>query len=409
MNVLLLRNYNPFSESGASANRFIGLINGLCREGHNVIIGVTGGLVRKDEDRNLKYDENYAVVYLSRANHYNGISGRLNTYFFDYFHFLKAGCSLKKLLKRQYDVVWLTNHGKVLRLYLKYYERFKGKTLIELNEFNDIYKLEPHGNFLQRRVALRDDIVFQKVVGKIDLFAVMTNTLMNYYQKMAKPDAKFMLLPMTVDLSRFENVTNEVNYQRPYIAFTGAMANHKDGVDVLIQAFDKISKKHPEYHLYLAGPWHYDVAGQDELIHKLSLEDRIHRLGVLHRDDIPAFVCNAALLVISRPDSHQAQGGFPTKLGEYLATGNPVCVTKVGEIPNYLEDNISAFMAEPGNVDSFADTMDRVLNDKENAKRVGTNGRHVAEKYFSSMVQSKRLAVFLQYYVECHNGNNNND
>lgn len=396
MNILLLRKYNPFVESGASANRFQGLIEGLCRQGHHVTIGVTDGLVGKDEDKNQKYCENCKVVYLSRANHYNGLWGRLNTYFFDYFHFLKAGNSLQRLLKQQYDVIWLTNHGNVLRLYLKYYDSFKGKTLIELNEFNDIYKLESQGNLLQRRVAIRDDKVFRKAIGQIDLFAVMTNTLMSYYQKMAKSEAKFMLLPMTVDLSRFENVTNEVEYQLPYIAFTGAMANHKDGVDVLIQAFDKISKNHPEYHLYLAGPWHYDVAGQDELIRNLQLEERIHRLGVLKRDAIPAFVYNASLLAISRPDSHQAQGGFPTKLGEYLATGNPVCVTKVGEIPDYLEDNVSAFMADPGDVDSFADAMERALMDKDNAKRVGSDGRKVAEKHFSSAVQSKRLAGFLQ-------------
>lgn len=396
MNILFLRKYNPYSEPGASANRFQGLIEGLCNQGHYVTIGVTDGLVRKDEDKNQQYGENCEVVYLSQANHYNGLWGRLNTYLFDIFHFLKAGCSLQKLLKQQYDVIWLTSHGNVLRLYLKYFGRFKGKTLIELNEFNDIYKLESQGNFLQRRVAIRDDKVFQKAVSKIDLFAVMTNTLMSYYQKMAKPDAKFMLLPMTVDLTRFEIVTNEISYQRPYIAFTGAMANHKDGVDVLIQAFDKISKNHPEYHLYLAGPWHYDVAGQDELIRNLKLEERIHRLGVLKRDAIPAFVCNASLLVISRPDSHQAQGGFPTKLGDYLATGNPVCVTKVGEIPDYLEDNVSAFMAEPGDVDSFADAMERALKDKDNAKRVGADGRKVAEKHFSSVVQSKRLADFLQ-------------
>lgn len=400
MRILLLRQYNPYLESGASGNRFCGLVDGLCREGHNVTIGVVGGLQKKNELSYKCEKPNLQIVYLSRANHYYGLWGRLNTYFFDYFHFLKAGCALRKLLKQQFDVIWLTSHGSVLRLYLKYFGRFKGKTLIELNEFNDIYKLESQGNFLQRRVAIRDNKVFLKAVNKIDLFAVMTNTLMSYYQKMAKSDAKFMLLPMTVDLSRFENVTNEVDYQRPYIAFTGAMANHKDGVDVLIQAFDKISKNHPEYHLYLAGPWHYDVAGQDEMIKKLNQEKRIHRLGLLQRDAIPSFVCNASLLVISRPDSHQAQGGFPTKLGEYLATGNPVCVTRVGEIPNYLEDNVSAFMAEPGNVDSFADALNRALQDAEKAKQVGAKGKEVAEKTFNVEIQSKRLSEFLKAIVK---------
>ncbi len=57
------------------------------------------------------------------------------------------------------------------------------------------------------------------------------------------------------------------------------------------------------------------------------------------------------------PDSKQAQGGFPTKLGEYLATGNPVCATTVGEIPDYLVDGESVYFAVPGSVDSFADAM----------------------------------------------------
>ena len=83
-------------------------------------------------------------------------------------------------------------------------------------------------------------------------------------------------------------------------------------------------------------------------------------------------------------------------MGEYLATGNPVCVTKVGEIPDYLEDNVSAFMATPGDVDSFADAMDRALSNPDNAKKVGLAGREVAEREFNSEIQAKRLYEFLQ-------------
>ena len=101
-------------------------------------------------------------------------------------------------------------------------------------------------------------------------------------------------------------------------------------------------------------------------------------------------------MALSRPDSHQAQGGFPTKLGEYLATGNPVCVTSVGEIPDYLKDNLSAFMARPGDVDSFADALDRAVCDETNAKKVGVNGRKVAEECFNDEIQAKKLSEFLK-------------
>ena len=224
----------------------------------------------------------------------------------------------------------------------------------------------------------------------------MTKTLIAHYSKMAKNDAKFLHLPMTVETERFKNISNTIQYKKPYVAFTGTFNNAKDGVDVLIKAFAKVVNKYPDLNLYLAGFYHYDVDIQKKLIADYGLNDRITYLGILDKEQIPAFVCNATVLVLSRPDSHQAQGGFPTKLGEYLATGNPVCVTKVGEIPNYLEDGVSAFMAIPGNVDSFADAMDRALSNPEEAKKVGANGKKVAETNFSTDVQTKRLVEFLK-------------
>lgn len=401
MNILLLRQYNPYIESGASANRFRGLIDGICREGHHVTIGITGGFLKKNEPTVCSDQPNLDVVYLSKANHYHGIWGRLNTYFFDWFHLMLAKTRLKRLMRHHCDLVWLTNNDVVLNLYLKCFKGFSGKSFIELNEFNDIYKGETQGNFLQKIKAKKRNEVFMKSIGSIDLFAVMTKTLITYYQGLAKPEARFMHLPMTVELSRFENIKmDEETYPKPYIAFIGTMNNQKDGVDLLIKAFAKIAGQYPNHHLCLAGFWHYDVPLQDELISGFGLKERIHRVGVLNREQIPFFIENANLLVLSRPDSHQAQGGFPTKLGEYLATGNPVCVTKVGEIPDYLEDNVSAFMAEPGNVDSFADAMDRALRDVDNAKRVGANGRKVAEEHFSADVQTKRLVEFLEKNIQ---------
>ena len=253
---------------------------------------------------------------------------------------------------------------------------------------------------LQYNAADIADEIFKKAAKRIDCFAVMTTTLINHYRAFTKPNAQFMHLPMTVDLKRFHSVNSTDRYSKPYIAYTGTFNNAKDGVDILIKSFAKIALKYPQHHLYLAGFWHYDVDKQKDLINKYNLNDRITYIGVLNKDEIPPFICNAELLVLSRPDSHQAQGGFPTKLGEYLATGNPVCVTKVGEIPDYLEDNVSAFMATPGDIDSFADAMDRALSNPEKARKVGLTGREVAKIEFNSEIQAQRLADFLKQNLE---------
>ena len=82
--------------------------------------------------------------------------------------------------------------------------------------------------------------------------------------------------------------------------------------------------------------------------------------------------------------------GFPTKLGEYLATGNPVVVTKVGEITDYL-DNGCAYLAEPDSVQSFSDKLIEALTN-ENSNIVGNKGRDIAIKYFSHKKQGEKLS-----------------
>ena len=116
----------------------------------------------------------------------------------------------------------------------------------------------------------------------------------------------------------------------------------------------------------------------------------------MSRDKIPELLINSDCLVLARPDSKQAQFGFPTKLGEYLATGNPVVVTSTGEITNYLKDNYSAFIASPGNIKDISDKILQVLSDKNNSYSVGQKGFEIAMKYFNSEVQANGISEILK-------------
>ena len=393
MRILFIRQYNPFFESGASSNRFRGLIEGLRKHGDTVDIAVACGFVKQKEKQHITNEK--GVYYLSRANHFSYWKTRLNNYIFDNFHAITALKRLKRIDYNSYDIIWITKDFQVLKLFIRISKSLKVKTLMELNEFNDFY-LNANYNFLQAYKARNANLLFQKVVGKIDYFAVMTNTLLKYYRKMAKYNAKFIHLPMTVDIGRFKNVKAKSKYTFPYIGFCGSIDKAKDGVDILVKAFIRIADKYPNVKLLLVGFYTYDTPQILKMITDYKMENRIKYLGSLDRSKIPEFICNATVLALSRPESHQAAGGFPTKLGEYLAAERPVCVTNVGEISDYLEDNISAFMAKPGDIDSFADALDRALTDAQKAKKVAIAGRLIAENQFNSDIQAKRLSNFLK-------------
>lgn len=101
-------------------------------------------------------------------------------------------------------------------------------------------------------------------------------------------------------------------------------------------------------------------------------------------------------IAITLSPKRKAQGGFPTKLGEYLVTGLPVVVTKTGEIPLFLQHGQNALLCEPGDVDYFAANLRWALENYDNASRIGREGRVKAETVFNARVQAKELSTFLE-------------
>jgi len=393
---------NPYFDSSAIGNRYEGILNGLLNCGAHVVLIITGGYNSLQEyqlqGRKIN-NPNLEVIYSVFTFQNTLWKRRINSYLLPTYFRLINLYKLKKYYCSTFDYLFLTGGDIIIRKsYLDNLNLLKGKTIIELSEYQNIYDapLTLINRFKQKKIREYASIT-KEALNHIDYFAVMTKTLIKYYKSLTQnQQAKFIHLPMTVDLQRFQNIPEKSEWKKPYIAFTGTYTNLKDGVDILIKSFGKLSSSFPMYHLYLAGFYHEDVIKQKKIILDQGLENKITYLGALGKDIIPEFLGNADLLVLPRPDSRQAQGGFPTKLGEYLATGNPVSSTRVGEIPDYLTDGESVYFAEPGSVDSFANAMRRALSNPEEAKRIGMNGRKVAEECFNKDIQSKILYDFLK-------------
>lgn len=397
MKISFICDFNPFYTSSAIANRYEGILKGLMQNNVQINLYIIDGYQSVLEYRGEKTRDypllktKYLVPWLNSTLFFR----RINKYLLRKVSAFSCNSKFKKILDEKVDYCWIAG-GYTIRKYIANYKNIiHSRLLVEFSEYQQLYKDSSNIPTFQMKILENEYNATCDFLKKVDYVLVITKCLEKYYKKLVPKDTKFLHLPMTVDLSRFSNISNTTKYKSPYIAFAGTFNNAKDGVDILIKSFGKISKKYPDIILYMVGPYHYDIEGQKKLISNLSLENKIIYAGTLKKEDIPEFLCNADLLVLPRPDSRQAQGGFPTKLGEYLATGNPVCVTKVGEIPDYLEDNKNAFMATPGDIDSFADAMDRALSDKAYANRIGQNGRKLAEEIFNAEIQSKRLVDFL--------------
>lgn len=231
---------------------------------------------------------------------------------------------------------------------------------------------------------------------KIDGLFVISNTLKSYFESIGCEASKVTIVNMTVDISRFAGLKPQ---RTKKITYCGNGTNNKDGVDQLIKAFHIVHGIHSDYKLQIIGtqPNRGDESRNIELVESLHLSDSIVFTGKVNPSDVPQMLMDSDILALNRPDSEQAKYGFPSKLGEYLATGNPVVVTNVGDIPLLLEDKINVLIAEHDNVMDFAKKLIYAIEHPEESKAIGERGRLAAETIFSPRVGILKILNAISY------------
>ncbi len=224
---------------------------------------------------------------------------------------------------------------------------------------------------------------------------VISDYLKNFYQGIF-PKNHIFQIPILVDMERFHNDIETGNDNKKVITYVGFMGDNKDGIENLIEAIHLITKKEETVQLQLIGSApKSDMLRLKNKVKRLGLENTISFLGPKTTNEIPFLLAKSDFLVLARPNNNQAKGGFPTKLGEYLASGKPVVITTTGEISKYLIDYESAYLTEPDKPTSFAEKLIFALND-QNAEKIGKNGRAIANKYFNYKLYGEKLIEIIR-------------
>lgn len=226
---------------------------------------------------------------------------------------------------------------------------------------------------------------------------VISHALYGYFKE--KGIRNIAVINMFVDAERFD-IRQQDSIDK-YVAYCGKISNFKDGLDCLVRAFKIFHDRYPTYYLKLIGDFRFPAFERElrALINSLELNDAVIFTGAVSPDLMPDLLCGAQMLALARPNNEQANYGFPTKLGEYLATGKPVVLTRVGEINMFLRDKINCRMAEPDNPKDFAEKMIWVAEHYEDALAIGREGKALTMTEFSSLEQSRRAYNFINNLI----------
>jgi len=367
---------NYYDPNTAATNRMLALLGGLSQkmgDGENCEVDFFLPNIKRDKIQvsfpNIKIKYWWDNPWFFKNKYLKYISFRATVKSF--IRRLKAG-----------DSVLLLGHVELL----PWVQKKKGvRVYLEMNEYPELFHIG-NGPF-----KISNEKILQ-CCRKLNGLFVISHQLIDYFVEKGVDAAKIHLYRMIVDPSRFEELEKQ-KHGVTYIAYCGTAINRKDGVNILIQAYAEVIKHQPDVQLYIVGatPWDKDNNENYNLIEKLGLGNKVVFTGVVDAHIMPQILKNAEILVLARPDNIQSKYGFPTKLGEYLLSGNPVVVTSVGDIPRYLKDGENALLAIPDSPQSMADKIIWALEHKKDTISIGDNGRKTALEFFNPTIEAEHI------------------
>ncbi|HZS20320.1 MAG TPA: glycosyltransferase family 4 protein [Pseudonocardiaceae bacterium] len=186
--------------------------------------------------------------------------------------------------------------------------------------------------------------------------------------------------------------------QRRGVLFVGRLTPHK-GVDRLIRALPAGAG------LTCVGTGGHDPhppeSGYGQLLRRLASGRMVTFAGEVADHELPVLYRRAQVVVL--PSVHRTCYGREVAISELLgltvleamASGTPVVCSRLGGLPEVVEDGTTGFLVTPGDVDELHDRIATLLTDAGLAARMGGRARElVLDRFTWQACAARCLAVY---------------
>jgi len=242
---------------------------------------------------------------------------------------------------------------------------------------NDIFKST--GYALRTAVAR----ILRRYYDNVNHFICLSEFQSNILVKEGLPADRVSVLanPMT-----FTNETINSKGKHGYVAYVGRISPEKD-VSTLIEA----SRRLGDLQFKFAGDYHR----LPEVIKQKT--DNCEFLGQLNTEDIVQFYHNARMVVFAT----RCYEGFPTVLLEAMSYGLPVVCSRIGGLPEIVEDGVNGLLYEPGNVNELTNCIRTLWQNPALCQKLGEAGkRRALEDYAADRLLDRLLGIYEKVITE---------
>lgn len=229
---------------------------------------------------------------------------------------------------------------------------------------------------------------------RADGFIMQTKEAKNYFPQSIRRKAAVIPNPINMEAVR-ESFAGE---RKKEIVAVGRLTEEKN-YPLLIQVYQKISSKFPEYKLLIYGEGELRQE-LEALIEKLGLKNKAFLAG--RKEDIFERIYKSSLFVMT--SDHE---GMPNALMEAMALGLPVISTNCpcGGPGFLIQNQKNGLLVEPGNKQELEKAMEELLSDQAYAKKLGEQAGRIAKMLSPEKIYQK-WEKYLSYIAEGKNDGN---
>jgi glycosyltransferase involved in cell wall biosynthesis len=216
------------------------------------------------------------------------------------------------------------------------------------------------------------------------------------------PEAKTRFIPNGIPKPSTSEPSSDLRAElgigadQPVIGVVAVMRPQK-ALDVLVRAAESIREQLPNLRVLVVGGGggRGEERGTDyaQDIHSLAadlgLEETVDFLGP--RDDVPDVLAALDVAVLSSDYE-----GSPISILEYMEAGKPVVATRVGGVPDLVEDGVTGVLVDRQDPEALAEAVVGLLRDPDRARSMGEAGRRRRREEFSIEASVRRVEALYE-------------
>jgi glycosyltransferase involved in cell wall biosynthesis len=226
------------------------------------------------------------------------------------------------------------------------------------------------------RLSFLHRLAIKKTILRADYLTATSHMLATKTSELAGFLRNIQVIPFGVDLNKFTYC------QRPprELLIIGTVRNFtpKYGLEYLIEAFSRLVDNYKHLRLVLIGDGR--IRPQLEaLVRSLKISQFVSFLGAVPNDEVAKHLKEIDIFVM--PSIGQGEI-FGVAAVEAMATGLPVVASRVGGLPEVVDDGRTGILVEPESVDALKKGIEFYILSAELRLKHGQQGRQKVEKQY---------------------------